>query len=324
MFQFTRKKAFIFTAFSVIAAYTFNQSEATAPESQYEHALSIGVLKGTETFPLFLAENQKIDHLKDLELSVITFDQASARDLAFRKGEIDLMVTDLVRATLFKLSGIHSKVLSHIGPDKAEQQEMVLMASAQSGIKSLDELRGRTVAVASNSINEFSLDQLLRKNLLFPTDVVKVNSMKNSLRFELLKNGHVDATLLSFNQAQEAEEFGATRLVSGTTLGENHWVIVTKEETIQNHTESINRLLATLSKTVRLINKSPNKFQNKFLAWTKDADTTNYSKVPYFSSVAAPETKSLNEVFEWLQEDEHLNIEITYEDLVAPKSPKAI
>ncbi len=115
-------------------------------------AVRIGLLSIDDSLPFFAA--QELGYFEDAGVSVdlLPFGSAKDKDMALEAGELDGVMTDLIVTALMKKSSTDVKIVSiALGADASEGR-FVILAAPDSGIETMEDLKGVPVAVGNNTI----------------------------------------------------------------------------------------------------------------------------------------------------------------------------
>jgi len=189
----------------LLVTFTFISCKNTGERYANLKPLTLGILS---TDDYSLPPTLQHDSI-GLEVNIIRFRTAIERDSALLSGTIDGTVLDYIDAILLKQNGLPLEIV--MKNDTSYQ----LIAGIGNGIRSLELLYGRNIAVEKNTIIEYITDRILESvNISTETGVNKADIKKASLRLNLLQNGLVDASVLPGKYADIAIENGNYPLFS--------------------------------------------------------------------------------------------------------------
>lgn len=178
-----------------------------------QNQLVLGVMPSMDYLPLAVGLRENYFVTLGLDLKIVKFYSANERDAAFQSGAVDGVVIDYTGAVLQKNGGVDLALTSRC------DAPFYFIAGPQSGVSSLEELKGRSVAVSQNTVIDYFVDMALRFVGLSADDVNKVEINKIPLRFEMVMGGKVDATGLPNPLAMLAEHGGGRVLGSNSDIG---------------------------------------------------------------------------------------------------------
>ena len=152
--------------------------------------LRIGVMPSVDHLPLAIAQEQHYFDSLGLNVELVRFTSPMERDAALQAGELDGTISDYTTVMTQNAKGLSVKLLS------STDGLFSFIVNPKSGINTLADLKGKKVALSSNTVIEFATDQVLAKAKLEPTDITKVEVQKIPLRLEMVAKGEVDAAIL--------------------------------------------------------------------------------------------------------------------------------
>lgn len=217
-------------------------------ESKDVPSLSVGVMSSMDYLPLAVAQREGYFAKYGVDVNIQRFMSANERDMAFQSGTVDGGVTDYTSAALLASGGFDMKLTSKC------QAPFYIVASAQSGINSLSELKGKKVAISQNTVIDFCVDMALTSVSLSPADVEKVEINKIPTRFEMLRNNKIDATGLPNPFALIAAGEGCKLLVSMDSLGYTVTGIAFSQKAIDTKSNAIKKMYAAYNEGVAYLN----------------------------------------------------------------------
>lgn len=223
-------------------------SSGKKQESKGIPAITIGVMPSMDYLPLAIAQREGYFEKHGVKVTIEKFLSANQRDIAFQSGSVDGGVTDYTSAALLKAGGFDMKLTSKC------QAPFYIVASTQSGINNLSELKGKKIAVSQNTVIDFCVDMALASVGLSPNDVEKTEINKIPERFEMLRNNKIDATALPNPFALIAASEGSKLLVSMDSLKYTVTGLVFSQSVIDSKSDAIKKVYAAYNDGVAYLN----------------------------------------------------------------------
>ena len=223
-------------------------SSGKIQENKEIPAITIGVMPSMDYLPLAIAQREGYFEKHGVKVTIEKFLSANQRDVAFQSGSVDGGVTDYTSAALLKAGGFDMKLTSKC------QAPFYIVASAQSGINNLSELKGKKVAVSQNTVIDFCVDMALASVGLTSSDVEKTEINKIPERFEMLRNNKIDATGLPNPFALIAASEGSKLLVSMDSLKYTVTGLVFSQSVIETKSDAIKKMYAAYNDGVAYLN----------------------------------------------------------------------
>lgn len=277
-------------------------------------SLSVGVMSSMDYLPLAVAKREGYFAKHGVEVKIQKFMSANERDMAFQSGTVDGGVTDYTSAALLASGGFDMKLTSKC------QAPFYIVASAQSGINNLAELKGKKIAVSQNTVIDFCVDMALASVNLTPADVEKVEINKIPTRFEMLRNNKIDATGLPNPFALIAADEGCKLLVSMDSLKYTVTGLVFSQKAIDSKSDAIKKMYAAYNEGVAYLNSHSVADIKDILV--KDLQfpepVAEKVSIPAYTDAQPVTTtdKDILEVVKWLGEKNLLNAGFKVENLV--------
>jgi NitT/TauT family transport system substrate-binding protein len=223
--------------------------ENTAAPSD-KTVLRIGMMSSYDVIPYVMINELGLGDKYHLDLQYEVFTSAKDRDAAFLAGELDGVLTDYIGVCIYQNAGFDVKITGLTDGD------YVLAADKNSGITSIKDVKGKSIAISQNTLIDYTLDQILAKNSMESDAVVKEIVPRIPDRVELLRNHKIDLGLLPEPFASIVLNDGAVYLGSANDIGLypavsafTKAVLYEKSEAVRNLYFAYNEAVASLNKT---------------------------------------------------------------------------
>lgn len=280
-------------------------------------ALKIGILSDTDSVPLIVAREEGLFANTGAEIELVRFHNSIERDSALQAGVIDGAISDVLAASFAVDKGREVKITS------LTNGSYQLVAAPVSDIKSYQDLKGIKIAVSKNTIIEYVTDRLLQENGLEEKDVTMVAIPKIPVRLQMLKAGRIKAACLPEPLASVVKLEGAREIGNSTELGEAPGILLFTQQALNEKGTEINDFYKAYSKAVELVNKAPDSYREILV--TKGGFTSEIKGTfvfPVYDKPKLPETKTVQQVIDWLKDKDLLDNNITTRDLITDKFVK--
>ncbi len=313
----------LMTALLVITVVTGCAQNNTAktgenPQPAEVSKLKIGSLTIEENLPLLVAEKNGYFAAENLQVELVTFQSPVESQSAFQAGQLDGMITDLLIAALLRSSGEDLRVTSIALGATPQEGRFAIVASPKSNIKTVQDLKGKSIGISSNSIIEYVTDGLLQQGGVNPSEVKKTTVAKIPLRLEMLLNNQIDAITVPDPQISYTVAQGA-KIIAEDTKGENlsQSVILMGSKALSGKKDAISRFYKAYAKAVDDINQKPDQYKDLLVKNVNIPENVVDSyKVQHFSKPQLPAEKDVNSVISWLKNKNLLKNEINYQGFV--------
>lgn len=144
-----------------------------------------------EALPLYYAERSGMLNQAEADIRLDHYDSMMDGDTAIAGGHVHVTMTDVARLDM--LMRQDSIALT---PIAATASHIGLYSPKGKKIKSILQLKERLIALERFSYSDYQSDQILRNTDLTTLDIFRVQVGSTALRYEMLRNGLVDAAFL--------------------------------------------------------------------------------------------------------------------------------
>jgi len=317
-----RFKALLVTLLSMIlllALATGCAQKGQEKEQANEPAkLKIGALITEENLPILVAEKNGYFKTENLQVEFVPLQSPVELMNTFQSGALDGMMTDMMIALMLKGSGEELRITSIALGSTPQEGRFAIVAAPNSAIKTVQDLKGKSIGISNNSIIEYVTDGILEQAGMGPSDVQKTTVAKIPVRIEMLLNNQIDAITVPDPHISYAVARGA-KVVADDTTGENLSlsVYIMTQEALANKTEAISRFYKAYAKAVDDINNDPDKYKSLLVENINIPEqiAQNY-QVQHYPEPQLPVEKDVNNVLSWLKAKNLLKSDLKYADVI--------
>lgn len=278
--------------------------------SEKKETITIGVLPDVDSAPIIIAQHNGYFIEEGAHVKIEAFTSAMERDSALQAGAIDGAVSDILSAAFFEKGGFNVKITS------MTNGSYKLLAG--SGVADIKELKGKSVAISSNTIIEYATDMMLEKSGIGANDIEKSIIPKIPLRLEMLQTGQVDAATLPEPLASSAVKSGAKVLDSTDNLGINPGVVVFAESSINSKSDEIKAFYRAYDRAVEYL-KTADKSEYIDILIEEAGfpeDVKDIISLPSYTTHTLPSKDDFEGVIAWLCRKGLIDKAYSYDDLV--------
>lgn len=231
-----------------------------APAAQ---PLKLGMLQIEDSVPFYVAEQEKFYQREGLQVELIPFLSAIERDSALAAGAIDGAIADPVGAILFDRGQGRLKITSLCLGEHPAEGVFAILASPNSGLATVADLKGVEIAVSNSTIIEYVTDRMLEQQGFKPEEVKKVEVVKMPIRMQMLLSDAVKAATLPEPLASIAAGKGAKVLLTDAdgTESLSQTVIVFRPEVLEKRKAEVSSFFRAYAGAVSAINADPEKYR---------------------------------------------------------------
>lgn len=218
--------------------------------SEEKQVIRIGMMSSSDVIPYALINENKLSDKYNFELDLQVFTSAKDRDAAFQAGELDGVLTDYIGVCMYQNAGFDVKITGITDGD------YILLAGKDSGITDISQINGKNIAISEKTLIEYTLDNILVKNGLKDTDVIKEVVPRIPDRLELLRNDKIDLGLMPEPFATLALEDGAIQLGTANEYGLYPAVSAFSKTALDSKNEAIRNLYKAYNEAVDYMNQT--------------------------------------------------------------------
>lgn len=283
---------------AIILAVPLSACQSLTP--QQSSKLKVGLLPIVDVLPMYVAEAEGYFKERNVDVELVLFPSALERDAALQAGQIDGQLNDLVSVALLNKDAERVQVVRLTYHGSPAKPMIAILASPNSGINGPADLKGKEIAISSNTVIEYVADRLLQSSGVSPSEVKKTEITKIPVRAEMLTKGQIAAGVLPEPLASLTVQQGAHLVVDDGQSGIGQSVMSFRTEAIKERPEAIRRFLAAYDQAVEAINASPDKYRALLIEKAKIPEQVADSfTVPKYPPSSVPSREDVAAVSEW-------------------------
>lgn len=272
--------------------------------------LTIGVLPDVDSIPLILAQQKGYFEDEGVEVTIERFTSAADRDSALQAGAIDGAVSDILAAAFATQGGFEVKITSLTNGS----YKMLAGPSMENS----SDIAGRSIAISTNTIIEYSTDKMLEELSLTPGDVAKTAIPQMPVRLEMLNSGQIDLATLPEPLASSAIKAGARILNNTDRLGINPGVLLFTNDAVDNKFDELQAFYNAYNKAIDYLQQAElSDYYNILVEQSNFPEgIEDVLELPSYTQASAPSPDDFDGVMQWLTEKGLIDSAYKYEDLV--------
>ncbi len=282
--------------FTLAACATKTEPVSVPAEKATEKTITIGVLPDTDSVPFVIADQKGYFEKAGVKVKIEQFKSAKDRDSAFQSGALDGVITDILAVCFAKEGGFEVKITSKTDGNYK------LLAAKTSGVTSIEQIKGKSIAISKNTLIEYATDKLLQAANLSEKEIKKEIVPQIPVRLEMLQNGKVDAATLPDPLASVAVKNGAIVIDSTAKHNINPGVFAFTSKSIEENSKEIKAVYQAYNEAVDYINNEP--IANYVDVLVEKVgfpeDMKNNIVLPKYSKAEMTKEKDVAEVVAWL------------------------
>ncbi len=278
--------------------------------------LRIAVLPVLNTLPLYVAQNAGFYEDEGVNVELIPFTSARDQQVAVQASEVDGLNTDMAVLSLLVNGGIDIKAVRH---EPILEPYFGIVAGAESGVESIDDLRGVPIAISQNSIIEYLTTAMLRDAGFSDDEIVYEEVPAIPVRLELLGQGQIAAATLPQPLVTLASDLqGGTLLaVDQDAVDFVPTVLAFNGDALVNNGEAVSAFLRAYERAVTVINNDGESYRDVMTANLIIPPPLQPTlPIPTFPVSGVPTEAETALVVDWMVERELLAEPLAYDALV--------
>lgn len=285
--------------------------ESSKSEEVNPTTVTIGMMSSSDVIPYVLINEKGLLKEKDVILNLEVFTSAKDRDAAFTAGELDGVLTDMIGVSMYQNANFDVRITGITDGD------YILVAGEDTGIKTLADIKGKSIAISENTLIDYSLDYILTNNNMMSDDVVKEIVPRIPDRLELLRHGQIDLGLLPEPFVTLAIVDGATPLGSANEFGLYPAVSAFSMSSIEAKEEAIQAIYEAYNEAVTYMNETPlteyEELVIKSVGYPEEMIGT--ITIPEFRISELPEKEVVESAIQWASERGLCKSDLSYEQV---------
>lgn len=301
----------------VLTACAQASSPTTKPGAE-PVTLKIAVLPILDTLPMYVAQQEGLFEARGIKVEFIPVSSAAERDQVINAGQADGMINEIVSTQFYNKDKIQVQIVRFARTATADSPMFRILAAGNSGITSVDGLKGVPIGISQGTVIEYLTDRLL-KGEGFTSDEIKTIAVpKISDRMALLGSGELKAGMLPEPLSTLAEQQGARVILDDTSHPEfSYSTIAFRKAVIDQHPDAIKAFLAAIEDATKQINQDPAKWSG-LLTEQKlvPAPLAGSFPVPKFVTASVPTEAQWADVLSWAKEKGLITNDVSYKDSV--------
>ena len=280
--------------------------------------IRLALLPILDALPMYVAEEQGYFEEENLVVEFIPVFSAAERDQIIQAGQADGMINEILSTLFYNNIEQEITVVRYARVATPEYPQFFVLAAGNSGIGSLDELKGQEIGISEGTIIEYSTDRLLEASGFSPEDIQTIAVPRIPDRMALLNSGEIKAANLPDPLASLAMQNGALRLVDDSAFPEyGHSTISFRKEFVDDKPEVVERFLKALEKAVDDINSDKDQFSTLLTERQLVPEPLVGSfTIPDFPSSSVPPQSQWDDVLDWAVTKGYIDGNLEYSDSI--------
>jgi NitT/TauT family transport system substrate-binding protein len=272
--------------------------------------LRVGIMPDADSLPFMVARDEGLFAEHGVQVELINFSNPQERDAAIQAGRLDGAISDLLAAAFFAAGGFDTRVTS------VTDGRYGIVASPQSNITALPELRGKRIGLSANTIIQYTVDAQLEAAGVSMAEYEAVAVPRMPLRVEMVLEGRIDGAGLPEPLLTAAASQGAVLLSTTDTTGIDAGILLFSKKVLDTRLDAVRAFYRAYYQAAQQINADPGAYRDYlvekagFPAAVKDA----YRFVTY-RKPSLPDAAQVEKALQWLKTRKLLEADLHPADL---------
>src|SRR5215216_4675598 len=290
----------------------------SACASQAKGTLKIAVLPIIDTLPMYVAQQEGLFEKHGVQVEFIPVASAPERDQLIAAGGADGTINETLAVMLFNKKSVQMQVVRYALRPTPSNGHFFILASAQSGIETFDELKGIEIGVSQGTVIEYVTDRLLQAQGFTSEEIQTIAVPKLPDRMALLASGELQAGVMPDPLASLVVSQGGVVIADDSSHPEYGFSVISfRKDVIDANPEAVRGFLAAIEEATALLNAEPAKYKT-VLSEQKlvPAPLLETYQAPVFPTAGVPTADEWNDALRWLKEKGILTADVSYQDSV--------
>ncbi len=280
--------------------------------------LKMALLPVLDALPIYAAQSEGLFAARGIKVEFIPVASAGERDQLIAAGQADGMINEVLSTLFSDQDEPRVQIVRYARTATAQSALFRILAAKNSGITSVDGLKGVPVGISDGTVIAYLTDRLLQASGFKPEEIKTVAVPKIPDRLALLNTGELKAAMLPDPTTALAIQSGASVVLDDTLRPELSFsTIAFRKEVLDQHPEAVRAFLAAIEEATARINTNPGGW-GEVLAAQKlipDPLIQDY-QVPPFVTAGVPTQAQFDDVVAWAKDKGLLTKDVAYTDCV--------
>jgi NitT/TauT family transport system substrate-binding protein len=232
--------------------------------------------------------------------------------------QADGTVNETLAVMLFNKEVIQMQAVRYALRPAEGYGHFFILASAQSGITSVDGLKGVEIGVSQGTVIEYVTERLLQSEGFAADEIKTIAVPKIPDRMSLLASGELQAGVMPDPLASLVVAQGGVIVADDSTHPEYGFSVISfRKDVIDANPDAIKGFLAAIEEATGLLNADPSKYKNVLSEQNLvPPPLLETYQTPPFPSAGVPTEAEWNDALNWLKEKGILTVDVSYADSV--------
>lgn len=280
--------------------------------------LRIAVLPILDALPMYVAQQEDLFEKHGVEVEFIPVASAAERDQVITSGQADGMINEAVSTLFYNQDETQIQIVRFARTATPSSPQFFILASGQSGITNVADLKGVAVGISEGTVIEYLTDRLLEAEGFTQEEIQTVAVPKIPERMTLLGSGELDAAMLPDPLASLAAQGGAVVVLDDSKHPEfGYSTISFRLPVIEANPQAVKNFLSAIEEATDKINSDPTKWENLLTEnQLVPAPLMGTFEVPPYPTASIPNKDQWDDALAWAKAKGLIDVDVSYEDSV--------
>jgi NitT/TauT family transport system substrate-binding protein len=292
---------------------------ACAPKPKTEDVtLRLALIPVLDTLPLYVAEQEGFFEAHNVNVTFIAVGSGPERDQLIAASQADGMINEILSTQFSNREKTTLQIVRFARAATADSPIFRILAAKDSGIQSVNDLKGVQIGVSDGTVIAYLTERLLEEEGFTTEEIQTISVPKIPDRLSLLDSGELKAAMMPEPFSSLSVQNGARVILDDSSHPELSCSTITfRKEIIDQYPETIKAFLAAVEDAVNAINQNPEKYSS--LMTEKQlipALLTGTFAVPQFVNAGVPTEAQFADALDWAKRKGLINVDVSYAESV--------
>jgi NitT/TauT family transport system substrate-binding protein len=280
--------------------------------------LRMAVLPILDALPMYVAQQNDLFAAHNLVVEFVPAGSAAERDQLILAGQADGMINDPISTLLYNKENIQVQIVRLARVATPEFPQYRILASAQSGITTVEELSGVPIGISEGTVIQYVNERLLTAEGLPSDQIVTIAVPNISERMQLLASGELHAAVMPDPLSNLAIQQGVVVVTDDTLHPEVAYsTYAFRQPVISQYPAAIRGFLAAIEEAIELINNDPTAWNTLLTEQNLvPASLIGSYEIPVFPSAGIPTQQQWADAVAWAIDAGLITADVAYVDSV--------
>ena len=293
--------------------------QATQSSPAEPVAIRMAILPILDNLPMYVAQQEGLFEANNVSVEFIPVGSAAERDQVIVAGRADGMINETISTLLYNKDNPQVQIVGFSRTATPTNSQYSILAADNSGIESLEGLKGVEIGISEGTIIEYITDRLLEAEGFSSDDISTIAVPKITDRMALLGSGELKAATLPDPLSSLAIQQGAGVVIDDTShpeFGYSTYSFVIPF--IESNPEAVRGFLAAVAKATEMINTDPAQWETVLTEQNLiPAPLVGSYTIPPFPVPSVPSQAQWQDALDWAKDKGLVGNDIAYDASVS-------